>query len=277
LPVLAAIRTLARQPEPAITRLFLDQWSATTPEVQGELLAQLLSREERTIALLHSASAGDLSLARLDAAQRQWLLQHRSDEIRELARELLGNASDSARGGVVDHYRQAIARLKGTPEQGAKVFERVCAGCHQVAGRGVNLGPNLASSASRDASALVQHIFDPNHTVQPNYLQYVVIDRAGRSHNGLIAAQTATSLTLRREKDVTETILRGDIEEMSCTGKSLMPEGLEKDLSPAELADLVAWLQQQADPAGTQAADPRKVRDKGTLPGTLLEPGRNLR
>ena len=274
---LAAIRTLARQPEPAITRLFLDQWSATTPEVQGELLAQLLSREERTIALLHSASAGDLSLARLDAAQRQWLLQHRSDEIRELARELLGNASDSARGGVVDHYRQAIARLKGTPEQGAKVFERVCAGCHQVAGRGVNLGPNLASSASRDASALVQHIFDPNHTVQPNYLQYVVIDRAGRSHNGLIAAQTATSLTLRREKDVTETILRGDIEEMSCTGKSLMPEGLEKDLSPAELADLVAWLQQQADPAGRQAADPRKVRDKGTLPGTLLEPGRNPR
>lgn len=269
---LAAIRTLGRQPDPAITRLFLDQWSATTPEVQGELLAQLLSRQERTLEFLKHAMAGEISLASLDATQRQLLLQHRSDEIRTLALGLLGAASDSARGRVVDDYRQAIADLKGVPERGVKVFERLCAGCHQVAGRGVNLGPNLASSASRDAGALVQHIFDPNQTVQPNYLQYVVIDRAGRGHSGLIAAQTATSITLRREKDVTETILRGDIEEMSCTGKSLMPEGLEKDLAPSELADLVAWLQQQADPAGTQAADPRKVRDKGTLPGTLIEP-----
>ena len=72
---------------------------------------------------------------------------------------------------------------------------------------------------------------------------------------------------------MTETILRGDIEEIACTGKSLMPEGLEKDLSPTDLADLVVWLQQQSDPQGKATADPRKVRDKGTLPGTLVEPG----
>ena len=270
---LAAIRTLARREDPEITRLFLAQASATTPEVQGELLSHLLAREERTVALLEAAAAGEISLASLDAARRQLLLEHRSQEIRNLAKEVLGTEVATARGEVVRRYREAIAPLQGDADRGVKVFERLCAGCHQVAGRGVNLGPNLASSASRDASALVQHIFDPNHTVQPNYLQYVVIDRAGRSHSGLIAAQTATSITLRREKDATETILRGDIDEMACTGKSLMPEGLEKDLSPVELADLVVWLQRQADPQGKAAADPRKVRDKGTLPGTLVEPG----
>jgi putative heme-binding domain-containing protein len=270
---LAAIRTLARRDEPEITGLFLAQYGATTPEVQGELLTQLLAREERTVALLKGAAAEEISLASLDAARRQLLLEHKSPEIRELAKGVLGGATATARGEVVSQYRQAMANHPGMAERGVQVFERVCAGCHQVAGRGVNLGPNLASSASRDASALVQHILDPNHTVQPNFLQYVVLDRAGRTHSGLISAQTATSITLRREKDVTETILRGDIEEMACTGKSLMPEGLEKDLSPAELSDLVAWLQQQADPQGKAAADPRKVRDKGTLPGTLVEPG----
>lgn len=270
---LAAIRTLARRDDPEITRLFLAQYSATTPEVQGELMSQLLAREERTVALLEAAGAGEISLASLDAARRQLLLEHRSQEIRDLAKGVLGTEVATARGEVVRQYREAIAPLQGDADRGVKVFERLCAGCHQVAGRGVNLGPNLASSASRDASALVQHIFDPNHTVQPNYLQYVVIDRAGRSHSGLIAAQTATSITLRREKDVTETILRGDIDEMACTGKSLMPEGLEKDLAPVELADLVVWLQRQADPQGKATADPRKVRDKGTLPGTLVEPG----
>jgi len=270
---LAAIRTLARRDEPDITQLFLSQYAATTPEVQGELLTQLLAREERTAALLQAAEAGEISLASLDAARRQLLLEHKSPEIRQRATALLGATTATARGEVVSQYRQALGNLQGNSERGVKVFERLCAGCHQVAGRGVNLGPNLASSASRDASALVQHIFDPNQTVQPNYLGYVVLDRSGRTHSGLISAQTATSITLRREKDVTETILRGDIEEIACTGKSLMPEGLEKDLSPTDLADLVVWLQQQSDPQGTGAADPRKVRDKGTLPGTLVEPG----
>ena len=270
---LAAIRSLARREDPEITRLFLAQYGSTTPEVQGELLTQLLAREERTAALLQAADEGEISLASLDAARRQLLLEHKSQEIRQRATALLGATTATARGEVVSQYRQALGDLQGNSERGAKVFERLCAGCHQVAGRGVNLGPNLASSASRDASALVQHIFDPNHTVQPNYLQYVVLDRSGRTHSGLISAQTATSITLRREKDVTETILRGDIEEIACTGKSLMPEGLEKDLSPTDLADLVVWLQQQSDPQGKATADPRKVRDKGTLPGTLVEPG----
>ena len=156
---------------------------STTPEVQGELLTQLLAREERTVALLKAAAAEEISLASLDAARRQLLLEHKSPEIRELAKGVLGGATATARGEVVSQYRQAMANHPGMPERGVQVFERVCAGCHQVAGRGVNLGPNLASSASRDASALVQHILDPNHTVQPNFLQYVVLDRAGRTHS----------------------------------------------------------------------------------------------
>ena len=40
-----------------------------------------------------------------------------------------------------------------------------------------------------------------------------------------------------------ETILRGDIDELSSTGKSIMPEGLEKQISPQEMADLLAFLQ----------------------------------
>jgi hypothetical protein len=66
-----------------------------------------------------------------------------------------------------------------------------------------------------------------------------------------------------------ETILRSDIEELSSTGKSLMPEGLEKEISPQEMAHLVAFLQQAA--AAEPAGNPNRERDFGTLPG-LIEP-----
>src|SRR5262249_31615087 len=37
-------------------------------------------------------------------------------------------------------------------------------------------------------------------------------------------------------------ILRIDLEELTSTGKSAMPEGLEKDLKPQDFADLIAYL-----------------------------------
>jgi len=99
---------------------------------------------------------------------------------------------------------------------------------------------------------------------------YTVLDTRGQTHSGLISAQTATSLSLRREKDSIVTLLRSEIEELNSTGKSLMPEGLEKDLTPQDVADLATWLQGQSETP--PPADARKKRDKGTLAGTLVEP-----
>jgi len=93
------------------------------------------------------------------------------------------------------------------------------------------------------------------------------VDTGGRVVTGMITAQTATSITLKREENKTETILRGQIEELASSGKSLMPEGFEKKLTKQDMADLFAWLQstQKKKPTGDQPLD------IGTLPG-LIEP-----
>src|SRR5262249_21118807 len=135
--------------------------------------------------------------------------------------------------------------------------------------RGHAIGPNLASSPAHDPENLLVHILDPNQYVLPNYIEYVVVDKRGRTYTGIIAAQTATSVTLQREKGVGETILRSDIEEMTSTGRSLMPEGLEKNISKQEMADLVRFLQGWVGKAA--GPDANRVRDHGTEPG-LVEP-----
>jgi putative heme-binding domain-containing protein len=198
------------------------------------------------------------------------LLGHRNEQIRALAEQLFGGDS-SPRQAVIDDYEAAL-QTTGSAEAGRDVFAKTCSVCHRFGDTGIALGPDLASSPNRAPEAMLVHVLDPNRYVMPNYVQYVVLDMTGRTYTGMIAAQTATSVTLKREKGETDTILRASIDELSSTGKSLMPEGLEKTVSIAQMADLFAYLQ-SIPPADDPASngDPLQERDFGTLPG-LVEP-----
>ena len=130
------------------------------------------------------------------------------------------------------------------------------------------MGPDLASSSSHDPEALLVNILDPSRYVLPNYVQYTIEDKQGRVFSGLIASQTATSLTIKAAQGVTDTILRSEIKEMQSSGLSLMPEGLESAINHQEMADLIAFLQTTI-PATGKGANPNRERDFGTLPGLI--------
>src|SRR5262249_43311009 len=106
----------------------------------------------------------------------------------------------------------------------------------------------------------------------PDQVQYVVVDQDGRTYSGVIASETATSMTLRRGDGAADTILRAQIAEMASTGLSLMPEGFEKTISKPEMADLIAFLRAaHRGDDGPEADDPQRARplDIGTLPGRI--------
>ena len=111
-------------------------------------------------------------------------------------------------------------------------------------------------------SVLLIAILDPNQAVDSRYLQYVVATKDGRLHNGILAGEAASSITLRGQDGKEVTVLRSELEEMQSTGKSLMPEGLEKDLNKQQLADLIAYL---------RASGPPRKELQGNRPG-LIEP-----
>jgi hypothetical protein len=68
-----------------------------------------------------------------------------------------------------------------------------------------------------------------------------IIPPPRRVLSGMIATETATGVTLRQEGQQ-DVLLRDEIEAMAGSGQSLMPEGLETDLTPQDLADLIAYL-----------------------------------
>ena len=95
---------------------------------------------------------------------------------------------------------------------------------------------------ARGPEAILVNVLDPNREVNPQYLSYAVRLTDGRTLSGMITAETATGVTLRRAENLTDTVLRIDIEQLKSTGQSLMPEGLEKQIDQQAMADLLAYL-----------------------------------
>jgi putative membrane-bound dehydrogenase-like protein len=264
---IAILRAMADANAPALGVQLLEQWTSFSPELKRVGLQVIFSRENLTVDFLKAAEQQRVSLAEVDSIQREGLQQHRNPIIQALALKAFEQAQSTTRQAVIEAYLPALD-MQGNVASGATIFVKNCAACHQVAGQGVNIGPNLASSASQSASALLTHILDPNQIVQPNYVVYVALDINGRAHTGLLAAQTATSVTLKKEKGETITLLKSEIEELTSRRTSLMPEGLEQTISIAHMADLIAFLQEMTQKT---PGDPYSERDRGTLAGSLFE------
>jgi putative membrane-bound dehydrogenase-like protein len=263
----SAVEALAGYSIDDIATILLAHWKESTPGVRSEIVRALLSRELWTVALLRLAKTDASVVAPLKPLERTRLLEHTSPAIRGLATAVLGRQTASSRAAVIAEYKSCLS-LRGRSEAGRKIYERECSICHQIGKMGHNIGPSLAGSTNaREPEALLTHVLDPNFYVPPQYVQYVAVDRNGRTYTGILAEQTSTSISLKREKDAVDTLLRSNIEELSSTGKSLMPEGLEKKLSRQDMADLIAYL--QTVQTNVPAAEP--PLDIGTRPG-LMEP-----
>ncbi|HUE16913.1 MAG TPA: PVC-type heme-binding CxxCH protein [Planctomycetaceae bacterium] len=262
----SAVAALAGYKDDDIASLLLDRWKESTPGVRAEIVRALLSREPWTLAYLRLARSDSSATAPLKPLERARLLEHKNSAIRDLAKTILGRQAASPRSAVIAEYKSCLS-LKGTVAGGRKIYERECSICHQIGKTGHAIGPSLASSNAREPEALLTHVLDPNLYIPPQYVQYVAIDRNGRTYTGILADQTSTSISLKREKDAVDTLLRSNIEELSSTGKSLMPEGFEKKLTRQDMADLIAYL--QTVQANVPAVEP--PLDIGTRPG-LMEP-----
>jgi putative heme-binding domain-containing protein len=130
------------------------------------------------------------------------------------------------------------------------VFEKNCSPCHEVAGIGHAVGPNLAAMVNRGGEAVLYNVIAPNAEVDPRFMEYVVQTSDGQVLSGVIAGETSTAVTLRAQENKTTTILRVDIDDIHTTGKSLMPEGFEKLIDKKSMANLITFLQQSAGSQG---------------------------
>jgi putative membrane-bound dehydrogenase-like protein len=263
----AAVGGLARiGNDEAVSAMFAG-WKGHSPALRGSIIDEILAREASLPSLMDALEKGPIQPVDFDAARRQRLLQHKDAAIRSRAAKLFTGIVNPSREKVLVEY-QAVATTKGDQARGKDVFTKRCSTCHKLDGVGHDVGPDLRQMANKSPAAFLIAILDPNQAVDARYIQYLAVTKDGRQHNGILASETATSITLREQEGKEKVILRTDLEALESTGKSLMPEGLEKDINKQEMADLIAYLTANAQQA-KQVEGNRPAVIKPAADGTL--------
>jgi putative heme-binding domain-containing protein len=169
------------------------------------------------------------------------LLKAKNASVRERAGKLFVNAPAGSRQKAFEDSRACLT-LKPAPANGHQVFSRACAQCHRFEREGMAVGPDLFDIRRQPKESILLHIVLPEAEISPNFANYTCETRDGRSLSGLLAGESAGSITLRQAQAIEETIARSNIVRLEASKLSLMPQDLEKTMTLQELADLLAYL-----------------------------------
>ncbi|MCA9261916.1 MAG: c-type cytochrome, partial [Planctomycetales bacterium] len=259
-----AVRLLASLSDARAVDVAVAAWPGFSPGARSTAFGVLSSRPAHAVKLLEQIAAGNVPQASIDAAYRQRLLTHVDAMVRERAAATFADSANPDRARLVAEYLGQI-KSPGDPEQGRQVFRRHCVACHRLEGEGTEVGPDLAALSNRTAAALVESILDPNRAVDDRYRSYVALTVDGLGYSGILQAETANSVTLVDQQGKPQVLLRADLETFANTGVSLMPEGLERSLTPNDVADLTAYLgrfQPSASGDSASSAATRRYRSQ---------------
>jgi putative membrane-bound dehydrogenase-like protein len=135
-------------------------------------------------------------------------------------------AGDVRRGQIVFHSEKAA-----------------CFSCHAIGYRGGNVGPDLTKIGSvRSERDLLESIVFPSVSFVRSFEPIAVATASGKVYNGLLRGETADELLLATGVNQEARVSRREVEEIRPSSVSIMPAGLEQQLTHQELADLVAFL-----------------------------------
>jgi putative membrane-bound dehydrogenase-like protein len=255
----AVLAALARHNSDDVAKQLLAAWKQYTPRLRTRVLELLLSRANWQKQLLAAIENQSVIISQLDPSSKARLLSSRDQNVREKAKTVLAGSVNADRVKLIADYRPALAS-PGDRSRGQAVFVKNCSVCHRLEQVGHEVGPDLAALANKSKDYLLTEILDPNRNLDSRYVEYVAITKNGRTVTGVLAGESAGSVTLKGKEAREETLLRADLDELQATGKSLMPEGLEKEITHAEMNDLLTFLSKTSQKPKTFA---------GNVPATI--------
>lgn len=238
---LAALAGLRKFDAPEIAAILVAGWNDFSPQVRAQTIEALFSRKAWTLKLLDAIEAQQIKANQLDSTRIRALQTSADPDIKGRAEKLLAQFNYGSRQHVVDAYQEAL-QLSGNVDEGKKIYLDNCSKCHMLQGKGFAVGPDLSTVANAGAEKILINVLDPNREVNPQYMNYTIDTYDLETHSGVIASESATSITLKRANGETDTILRVNIENIRSDNLSIMPEGWEEAINKQQMADLIAYL-----------------------------------
>ncbi len=155
------------------------------------------------------------------------------------------DAETAAQLAKLDPWLESLPT--GDIRRGQAIFygsRAACSSCHAIGYLGGNIGPDLTRIGQiRSRRDLFESIVFPSASFVRSYEPVIVTTTDGLIYNGIIRNESAAELTLVLAADKFVTLPRQSVESIVPSRISIMPAGLEKQLTDQELADLLAFLE----------------------------------
>ncbi len=139
-----------------------------------------------------------------------------------------------------------LLKKKGNAMKGEKIFfntETACGSCHQIKGRGMEIGPGLSEIGDKlGKEALLESILEPSAGISFGYEAHQVELKSGDETYGLIVSETDDELVMKDLKGIVARYKKSDVAKRQQMKTSIMPTGLAQTMSAQELVDLVEFL-----------------------------------
>ncbi|MHC2070755.1 PVC-type heme-binding CxxCH protein [Bremerella sp. T1] len=237
-----AIAALATSLSDEKAELLSEIWQELEPATRGAAVSLLLKSPTGIEFLFQGLQSGTVALSSIGLDQQTQLREHRDPAIRKQAEQLLGRAANKDRMAVLKRYASATKTI-GSPLAGRQVFLQQCAKCHTPAEPGTpSVGPDLADSQNRSREAILFDILNPSGKVEPKYAASQLLTTSGQTFSGIVAHQSPQAIVLQMADGKLQETARSEIELFQTSDRSLMPDGLEKEISLEQMANLLEFL-----------------------------------
>lgn len=242
-----ALALLAGFDSPEITQHLLSIYDDLPAESRRQVREVLFARPSSSEQFLRLVNDQAIPPVEVAIEELRRLALHRSDAIDALVRKHWGNVGPGSSEEKLSTMRRFSNDLRagaGDPQAGKLLFAKHCGICHQLHGEGQKIGPDLTSANRQDLAALLGNIVDPSAVVRREYVNHVIVTTSGQVVGGILADQTGAGVTVLTAENKRINVPNDEIEELTESEVSLMPERILEALTPQERRDLFSYLQQ---------------------------------
>lgn len=241
----AALTALQRSEDPAVATALLETYASLSSALKSRARDLLLMRRGPALALLRLVDSGKVDKKDLTLDQLRGLERFKDAELAKLVEKHYGRLGPQSSGEKIARLRSVaaiVSRGKGDATRGQALFKQHCAVCHELFGEGNKIGPDLTTVDRRNRDFLLLSIIDPSAVIRPEFVAFTVALKDGRQLFGLVIEEPAT-ITVLDGRNQRTVVPRKEIEEMTASAVSLMPEKLLDPLSDQQICDLMAFVQ----------------------------------
>ena len=143
---------------------------------------------------------------------------------------------------LISTRRKNHVSVAGDQALGAALFTKTCAACHQIAGKGKKVGPNLDGIGNRGLDRLVEDILAPNRNVDVAFRSSTIVTDQGKVLNGLVKQTEGARLILVNSKGEEISVATDSVEQNVLSNLSPMPANFGETLTEEQFRQLLAYL-----------------------------------